>query len=202
MSEYDYTTAKDLRETANAIINLLDQLDELSEAEAALQEKKRRGEELLKELHEDLNRDYYAAQRQASRWKEEIERPKSELAKLRRIHYGYDSLKDTIEALEKKIEANKSLEAKRAALLSKPVSLPKEAGETAQKYLNEIKPNCAKHDEERKRIHSEIVHLSGNLAHSAKALSWYQGHNYPETSISGLQNDLDRMKSGLYLSSL
>ena len=202
MSEYDHRTANDLRETLAAISGLLDQLDGLAETEAALQEKKRQAEEIIKDLNEDFNRDFYAAQRQASRMKEEIEKPKAELAKLRRIHYGYDTLRETIEGLEKQIEANKPLEAKRAALLSKPVTLPRGATEAAQTYLNEIKPDCQKHDTDRERIHSELIHLAGVLLSDSKALSWYQARNYPETSVTSLQDALDRMKKGLYLSNL
>lgn len=202
MSEYDHRTANDLRETLAAISGLLDQLDGLAETEAALQEKKRQAEEIIKDLNEDFNRDFYAAQRQASRMKEEIEKPKAELAKLRRIHYGYDTLRDTIEGLEKQIEANKPLEAKRAALLSKPVTLPRGADETAQRYLNEIRPACEKHDTDRQKIHSELIHLAGVLLTDAKSLSWYQTRNYPETSVTSLQNALDRMQKGMYLSNL
>lgn len=196
----DIRTIEDLRNTMNELAGLLDQLDQLKAEETYLSKKRDEAETLVQEIGAEFYALYQSEQRKADRLRDQIQEPQDELRKIKNYGAGYGSLMEArIKSLEAQISGNAVLEKKRGDLLAKPVRLRSEQTEGAKEFLSEIRERCQTHDAERARIHSEIVHKANTLSEDAKALSRYQGTNFPDCSVDGLMKRLSEYTNGVYL---
>ena len=196
----DIRTVEDLRNIMHELAGLLDQLDQLKAEEVYLSKKRDEAETLVQEIGAEFYALYQSEQRKADRLRDQIAEPQDELKKIKNYGTGYSSIMgDRIKGLEAQIAGNAVLEKKRGDMLAKPVKLRSEQTAGAKEFLSEIRERCKTHDTERARIHSEIVHKVNTLSEDAKALSRYQGTNFPDCSVDSRVKRLSEYTDGVYL---
>ena len=196
--DVDRRTVEDLRKILTDAEAILDQLDGLKATEPDLVERRKEAEAEISNIREEWRAELYSAQRRADRLRTEIEVPKTELKKLRNLHFGYAAEKRLAE-LEAKVEDNKRLEEQRAKLLATPIKATPEQIAQSRELLfgSGLVDACEQHDRKREKLFTELVSIAGKFSVDARAASAQQQDNYPNMNVKDLTDDLEQMTNGL-----